>query len=1664
MASVAGYLPGHTWSELVGGPSLPIVVDSLALCRLARSPSNTCAQPLRDLWAAERLLRSLSARGLTVVLADLTPLLRGSHSLSPPRALCHDVVAAHVRRLGGCAAVEPVRSLEQWRSLLGARGPDSVVMDLGGTRGCGAYGAAVAEAAARASGLTRLLHAELEVCGERVFGVNPRRCWVSSAPKPSGAGPRCLPQGALDAVARAVARSVQFPAAPGGCERLVASAAVVAAAAWAKLPEEEARALVLAHCVALAVPVTRRALRSGPAQRWLPSVGRCVQALQAALSSLLAQEDELLEPGASAGVRWSWQRLGDVVECRLLSAVLGARARGAAFENAAPAEFFPPPSRCEWSEYCQQLWRVACACRSSLRLPWPAGAAPRAAGMCAPASAPQRLLPRFDNSFIAKAAEGLDLLRDAGTSAGLQQEHDSAVFVPHHYHSSTALYEVEEKPTRSRVTLRVLSFTRTETLVRMQDAGYFEGVQLSVSSFEGEQAPGHLRIKLIGYRPKHCLAHAQATVRVPQLQYKGPVTLKSLEAGAVVASMFVLVRVSSPQREQQKWVTFLNLFAESLSLRQPCIRNAVMAQSDWRNLELFSTPMRAAATPQKAPKPGAKGCRRKVDVIRERIAADKSLKEVKLLDDHVEWTAELPWSERITVLCAKSERFESAAGRAHCCAQVASLCLDEWASLVNAAVASNAEPSSTTPLEYALRLAVDAFRLYSEALCCEDAVALVRGLCHLGLREIAHQLCCQYEHERRSADPQACDKLLNALQRARPRTMRIRHAQEFQMACMGPIMHRCYGSRPDPRLDSFAPDDWQRRVLDAIDAHQSALVVAATSLGKTAVCFHTVEKLLQDVAQSGGGVGSKIVVYVAPTKALANQAAAEFSSRKCAQRNPSVGIFTRDYRINEDCCDVLVTVPQVLEMLLLSNRTFAQRLFYTVIDEVHCIHSSPQATGDIEQGSAWENVIKLCPCPFLALSATIGNPREFHAWLDGIEERKAGRHVEFIHFDKRFTDQEFFVFDAEAARLHPQHPLPSTLREVSGPGALRHMHPLGTLAQLSDGPEMQRAVQQLSLTPAECAQTFDAVQRLCKSGELEGELAARVASEMDPGAWFPRWQVITRDAVYEYEQRLKSFLCDVAARTTEAYVHMMESIIHEEERGFTCGHDPEHTLVGKISPNSEKLCHEFLDRARLRAGERELRLLDLAWKYGIGVHHSDLSRHFRNCIEVLFRAGRVQVVFATSTLALGINMPIKTVVFLADSPFLSPLLFRQMCGRAGRRTYDNVGKIVFVGFSPQRSEGLMLSKLPDLTGQLSFTASHSLRLLVASHIYRNYFGASEEEVWGELGITKYLSLMAHSSTTPEQVHLQERLLFLFSLEFLLSRGFLDGQGRPIGMTGVVSHLHYHQPANLIFCHLVSTGHIQRLCGRFRKDSKKTVLSLLELLCHLFNVIPLPHGFKPGSVPPGSNSLVVLPPLAGDSGRALDEYSRGVIDVFTHCSAALCTRVPVECDVRSLTLPVSGESYALSPEQLQNAAGLPFVDEREVIHPVVRSPFAALSGLADTFGSGHELCDTAREAAQFDGAFLPLAERTNARLKGLKVNSYALDFFKHGIVREISEVNGVAGAWSLLMDWSLLLKALKVVLSKQLEVGAPCIDGTTVEAFDCLSSQFAGQFDLAKSIQ
>ena len=88
-------------------------------------------------------------------------------------------------------------------------------------------------------------------------------------------------------------------------------------------------------------------------------------------------------------------------------------------------------------------------------------------------------------------------------------------------------------------------------------------------------------------------------------------------------------------------------------------------------------------------------------------------------------------------------------------------------------------------------------------------------------------------------------------------------------------------------------------------------------------------------------------------------------------------------------------------------------------------------------------------------------------------------------------------------------------------------------------------------------------------------------------------------------------------------------------------------------------------------------------RHGIGVHHAGMLPRYRRLVETLAQAGLLRVICGTDTLGVGINVPIRTVLFTALAKYdgtrtrsLKAREFHQIAGRAGRAGYDTVGTVV----------------------------------------------------------------------------------------------------------------------------------------------------------------------------------------------------------------------------------------------------------------------------------------------------------------------------------------------------------------------------------------------------
>ena len=944
---------------------------------------------------------------------------------------------------------------------------------------------------------------------------------------------------------------------------------------------------------------------------------------------------------------------------------------------------------------------------------------------------------------------------------------------------------------------------------------------------------------------------------------------------------------------------------------------------------------------------------------------------------------------------------------------------------------------------------------------------------------------------------------------------------EFQLEHCGPYLDRALDSASDSRVP-FEPDGWQRCVLDAIDKNQSLFITAPTSAGKTFISFYAMEKVLK--ADDDG-----VLAYVAPTTALVNQIAAEIHGRfsknyKHAGRSVWA-IYTRDYRINNPTgCQILVTVPHMLQSLLLTpmhagkNNSWSTRIKRIIFDEIHSI-------GQGKDGVIWEQLLLQAPCPIIALSATVGNPRELSDWLSLTEMANANELVTIQHHH-RYSNLRSFVYVPPKVFCFSGLPaLPGIYTPgLDGSNAFAFVHPVASLINREKG-----MPNDLSLEARDCLRLWQIMSRYATE---KHSLPQSLHPEKILPLLVKKINVINWEA--ELKEVLQQWMVDDSSPFDLVSRDLGSNLQHMVARDdmntkHSCGKDCDHREVDTDSLSStvlpvlvdlhakdalpclvfnydrimcETLAHFTIDElcskenawkasksswqkkiadfdqyqkeleiARARAakaprkepkkkkrGEDEdddakvskaerareqanadvsvwagfnpdapidgfhfaditkLAMSELAeiqselrvcrvpeWlvhglERGVGVHHSGMHRRYLQIVEVLFRRGFLRVVLATGTLALGINMPCKTVVFAGDSMSLTALNFRQAAGRAGRRGFDLLGNVVFVGIQMAKVFRLLSSRLTDLTTQYPISTSLILRLAVLLHGSNNSLFAVQ--TINLIFSRPHLYLGLPESGTTVRHHLR------FSIEYLRRQLLLDTNGAPINFASFISPLSYTGNSVWAFHALLSKGYFHTLCKDIEINPERVLATLMLVLSHIFERQSCKRSdieFIDDNIK-RSSSVVFLPPLPKAAMDALSTHNAETLSVF---KAYAKTYINQYLHYEDNKLPLT--KYNIGSEVVldipASACGPP---------PLVRSAFVALSGHGDEFSTISELCNTVRSGVFLEEAIMPYLpiyrEESDPPL-----NAYLLDFFKHGDIRTIEHANKIQASeiWSRL---------------------------------------------------
>ncbi|WP_426595828.1 DEAD/DEAH box helicase [Cellulomonas sp. McL0617] len=464
-------------------------------------------------------------------------------------------------------------------------------------------------------------------------------------------------------------------------------------------------------------------------------------------------------------------------------------------------------------------------------------------------------------------------------------------------------------------------------------------------------------------------------------------------------------------------------------------------------------------------------------------------------------------------------------------------------------------------------------------------------------------------------------------------------------------------------LLSFPLDEFQIDACLALERGSGVLVAAPTGAGKTVVGEFAVHLALES--------GRK-AFYTTPIKALSNQKYGDLVRRYGAEK---VGLLTGDTTINGDA-PVVVMTTEVLRNMLYAGSSTLQGLGFVVMDEVHYL-------ADRFRGPVWEEVIihLTDDVQLVSLSATVSNAEEFGDWLATVrgdttvvvsEHRPVplGQHV-LVRGE---------LLDLYAGHVDPTDPgvdppinpdLSHLLRRSN-----REEEPIGRRGPGHKGRQAHRPSRPGGGRPTPRFAVVDAL-------EADGLLPAIVFIFSRAGC----------------QGAVQQCLAAGVRLTTPAEAARIRMIVEEK-----CAAVPPEDLpvLGYW---------EFAE----------------ALSRGVAAHHAGMLPLFKETVEDLFSQGLVKVVFATETLALGINMPARSVVLEklvkwdgSNHVDVTPGEYTQLTGRAGRRGIDTEGHAVVVahsGLDPVQLAGLASKRLYPLKS--SFRPTYNMAVNLVAQVGRD---------------------------------------------------------------------------------------------------------------------------------------------------------------------------------------------------------------------------------------------------------------------------------------------------------------------------------------------------------
>jgi ATP-dependent RNA helicase HelY len=421
--------------------------------------------------------------------------------------------------------------------------------------------------------------------------------------------------------------------------------------------------------------------------------------------------------------------------------------------------------------------------------------------------------------------------------------------------------------------------------------------------------------------------------------------------------------------------------------------------------------------------------------------------------------------------------------------------------------------------------------------------------------------------------------------------------------------------------------------------------------------------------------------YTTPIKALSNQKFTDLVER---YGPGNVGLLTGDNSINGEAPIVVMTTEVLRNMLYAGSRTLLD-LGFVVMDEVHYL-------ADRARGAVWEEVIIGLPesVSVVSLSATVSNVEEFGAWLTEVR----GNTVTIVEERRPVPLHQHVMVGRQ---LHPLFERPSAGANDDEPRVNRQLERMAHEDRFLRGTKQGRG--------GRGHRDGGGRHRSAHRTPTRPELVEKLATEdLLPAIVF----VFSRAGCATAVQQCLDAKLQLTNGDERAVI---ERAVNEATAHLP---DEDLSILG---------FYEFRD----------------ALGRGVAAHHAGMLPAFKEVVEDLFSQGLLKVVFATETLALGINMPARTVAIERLSKWngethvdVTPGEYTQLTGRAGRRGLDIEGHAVVLwqnGLDPRQVAGLASTRTYPLMS--SFQPSYNMAVNLVDQFGREKTRALLEQSFAQ---------------------------------------------------------------------------------------------------------------------------------------------------------------------------------------------------------------------------------------------------------------------------------------------------------------------------------------------